>query len=211
MVARSRIGTAALAFVVTSIVVACGSIIGIEDGILDPALSGAEGGGGGDLDSSTIDSSSATDSSMPIDSSPPKDAALPRGPLGGQGGGIGDMPCGGQTCAIPGQTCCAYRKTGTTMFIAGCDATCPPLLEGTDRTAALKCSRASNCQVNERCCYTLPATNSVQSSCKSSCQQNDQILCDPDNTGQQCPFNFSCIRFAGNSLPSSWGHCMYTG
>jgi hypothetical protein len=209
MVARSRTGTAALTVVVTSVIVACGSIIGIEDGTLDPALTGGETGG---AEASVVDSSSsATDANGPIDSSPPKDAAPLRGPLGGQGGDEQNLPCGGMNCSIPAQICCAYGLNGARMFTASCATSCGPLIDGSDRLAAIKCSKGVNCPSGERCCFERKSSSLIETSCKSGCGSFPNVqLCDPDNSNT-CPSSFSCVRFSGDALPTTWGYCIYTG
>lgn len=202
MVALSRFVTAALAFAVASSVIACGALIGIEDGVPDPAL------GGADAATTTTDASST-------DASPSKDAsstdastadASARTPMGKPGGSTSSLPCGTATCSIPAQACCAYRTTGQTVFTASCATTCPAAGGTTDRVSTIKCSGPFNCAAGDRCCYATNGT-STTTSCKPSCGNQEVALCDP-GASNQCGQFRSCRRFGNDTMPSSYGYCL---
>jgi len=199
MVAISRFVKVALSAIATS-AVACGALIGIEDGVADPGLIAA-------------DAMPTPDASLP--DAPAKDASSPdatspdagRSPLGKPGGNTSTLPCGDATCAIPTQACCAYRTTGQTTFLASCAATCPPAGGTTDRVSTIKCSGGFNCAVGDRCCYSTNGTSS-EISCKASCGSGEVSLCDP-GAANQCGLNRTCRRFGNDTMPQSYGYCSF--
>jgi hypothetical protein len=203
MVARSRIGTAALAVVAAAaaVVVACGSLIGIEDGTLDPDLSGADAS----IDSPPPmkDSSTPTDSSMTPDAAP-----APPGPLSKPGGDTASLPCNATSCSIPAQTCCAYRAIDGGAFTAACATSCAPIGSGQDRLSALKCSGLSNCGSSARCCYTRTGQDTIESSCRPVCNTlaGETELC--ELASSSCLPGFVCTKFGGSTLPATYGYCL---
>jgi len=204
MVARSRVVTAALALTVASAAIGCGALIGIEDGVADPGPSAADATT--IIDGATASETGAMDASTPDTSTTP-DAAP--GPIGKPGGDPTMLPCGGASCAIPGQSCCAYRTSSQPPAYSGvCAATCAPPGAGTDRLAVLKCSGPSNCPAaTPRCCYHA-SISLVETSCETACGTNfnDATLCEPGGTNT-CGGTRSCQRFSGSTMPPSWGYC----
>lgn len=203
MVALSRVVKATLALTVASVAVGCGALIGIEDGVADPGP-GAP------------DATMENDSAMPIDAgakdtsttdtSTTPDAAP--GPIGKPGGTPTTLPCGGMTCPIPAQSCCAYRSsTQAGLFTGVCAVTCAPPSGTTDRLATLRCSAPSNCpSTAPRCCYST-SSGSVTTTCKTSCNPSGEaVLCDPNGTNT-CGSGKSCVHWMGQSMPPSWGYC----
>jgi hypothetical protein len=201
MVARAPVRRAALALiatVATSAAIGCGTLIGIEDGVPDPGTSGA--------DANDTGTTSAGDANK-ADTSTTPDATSARAPIGKSGGDQNTLPCGVETCAIPGQSCCAYRSSSqSTVYTGACAKTCAPPGAGTDRLAVLKCSGPSNCpSTAPRCCYQA-GSSFVTTTCETSCISADAVLC--DLAGQNtCGSTRSCQMFTGATMPPSWGYC----
>jgi len=196
--------TAALALTVTSAAIGCGALIGIEDGVADPGTSGPDATtiiDGATTETGAMDASAADTSTAP-------DATSTPGPLGKPGGDQTMLPCGGMSCAIPGQSCCVYRSTSQPISYSGvCAAPCAPPAAGTDRLTVVKCSGPSNCpSATPRCCYHV-GFSSVEASCELNCRMNDLFLCDPGGTNQCAGVGGSCRTFSGSSMPSTWGYC----
>ena len=201
MVARSCVVTGALAIAVASAAVGCGALIGIEDGIADPGADAtttgdATGDGGGPgRDANVTDASTAPDTSVAP------------GPIGRPGGDTTTLPCGNASCALPAESCCAYRSSSQPGLYTGvCAATCAPPGPGSDRVDVLHCSGPSNCPATApRCC--LPVGVAPVTTCKTSCNLNAEVqLCEPGVAGQ-CGSTRSCGRFTGQTMPPTWGYC----
>lgn len=206
MVGRSGVVTAALALTVASATIGCGALIGIEDGVADP--------GPGAADATTIlDSAKSVETGADAstsETSTTPDAAVPPGPIGKPGGDQTTLPCGGASCAIPGQSCCAYRTSSQPPAYSGsCATTCAPPGAGTDRLAVLKCSGPANCPATApRCCYHQ-GNSSVTTTCETSCGggfSSDVTLCDPGGAST-CGSMRSCRAFSGSTMPPTWGYC----
>jgi len=212
MVARSSIvlsvmggAVGLVAIVIASAATGCGALIGIEDGIADPgpetdAANGDATGGGADA---------AKSDAAVSDASPTPDAASAGpGAITKPGGSTTSLPCGGMTCPIPSESCCAYRSsTQQGLYTGVCAATCAPPSGTSDRVSVLKCSGPANCpSATPRCCYHVTSGGAVGTSCETTCGSNDVVLCDPNGPSTCASFR-SCQHFTGQSMPPSWGYC----
>lgn len=208
MVTVSRIVTCALAVAAASAAAACGSLIGIEDGTLDPELNG-----GTDSGITSTDGATSKDSGTP-----PSDAAtardtmstVPRGPLASSpGGSTTSLPCtASASCAVPGETCCVIKGSGGD-FTGQCAAMCAPPGSG-ERTVGMKCGGPINCGGGLKCCLDYQSVSETRTSCKSDCGGFPNVqLCTPSGSNP-CPSNFDCRAFS-DRLPSGYHYCQYTG
>ena len=203
MVTRSRVVTGAAALIVAAAAIGCGALIGIEDGVPDPGTSA--GDATTIIDGGTLDTG-AKDAATPDTGTTP-DAAQTPGPIGKSGGDLTTLPCGGNTCMIPAQSCCSYRSsTQQGLYTGLCATTCAPPGAGTDRLGILKCSGPENCPTTApRCCYRQ-GSSSVSTTCETSCSFPDVVLCDPNGGTNTCGSR-SCQHFTGATMPPSWGYC----
>ncbi len=196
-----------VAIVIASAATGCGALIGIEDGVPDPGLdaTSADATSG---DATTDASTGNTDAAM-ADSSVADAAPVPT-PITKPGGDTTSLPCGSMTCAIPSESCCAYRSsTQPGLYTGVCATTCAPPSGTDDRVSALKCSGPANCpSTAPRCCYHQTSNGATETTCQTQCGTSfsDAVLCDP-NQPNSCGFQRSCEHFTGNSMPPTWAYC----
>lgn len=195
----ARIISCSLAFTVAAAVVACGSIIGIEDGTLDPELNGGEGG-------SKTDGAAGADGSATADGGGTRDGAADgasstRGPLAPPGGDTSSIPCSAASCPLPAQQCCAYHTRNTSSWTAQCSSVgCPgPAPPNEDFSFAIRCSGPQNCPSGEKCC-----ANQQTAVCKAWCSQGELQACiagAPD----ACGSGSTCAK--ASFLPTGYAVC----
>lgn len=135
-------------------------------------------GGGGS--SSAVDASlSDADDVDASDAAPEADASVDDvTPV--EAGTIG---CGANTCALPGQVCCAELDGGTCF----------------DRDAApcapVECDEPGDCPGGTQCCYEFNAGCGVAAQCKPACNATDTApAC---QTIADCP---ACVRLQCGAL-----------
>lgn len=198
MVTVARIVTCSLALTVAAAVVACSSIIGIEDGTLDPELNGGNEAGPG-TDASGTDARTTNDSSSASDAAP--DAPSTRGPLAPPGGNATSIPCSAASCPLPAQQCCAYHTRSSSNWTAECSSVgCPGPAPAEDFSFAIRCSGAQNCGATMKCC-----ANQQASSCKPTCTSGEFQACIPGTTNA-CPTGSTCVK--ASFLPTGYAICI---
>lgn len=197
----ARIVSCSLALTVAAAVVACGSIIGIEDGTLDPELNGGEGG-------SKTDGAAGADGSATADGGGTRDGAADgassRGPLAPPGGDTSSIPCSAASCPLPAQQCCAYHTRNTSSWTAQCSSVgCPgPAPPNEDFSFAIRCSGPQNCPSGEKCCASQQTAI-----CKASCSPGELQACIPGTTNA-CGSGSVCSK--ATFLPTGYAVCFRT-
>lgn len=139
-------------------------------------------------------------------------------PDAGLAGNGRSLPCGGKTCAIPGEACCVFANQNPPPdFSYACvnGSTCPAAGgdSGVAYVAALQCTSAASCAAGEVCCmYQQQSPHQVVSQCMASCSGPGQAqLCDLNVPASQsgCPASAPCSssKIGDWNLPNTLATC----